>query len=398
MGSNVDFTMIDRAIDATLKAIEEGREQIFTIAEEARQEYEKLKEELGKVQKRVEESVAKVDQLEAAYFQARYRLMEVSRDFGLHSEERIKTVYQEAHRLQTELIVEREREGQWRVRRDELQRRLKSLEQLIQRAENLVSQLSLAYRYLSGDLQNISTVLQSAEEKRFLGIQVIQAQEKERMRVAREIHDGPAQMMANVALRAEICERLLDRDLNRVRVELRELKEMVRTSLKEVRQIIFDLRPMSLDDLGLFPTLRNYIGHLQDRGKTEIHFKIFGKVRRFPSSFEVAVFRIVQEALNNALRHAEASEVMVKVELLSEGIRIHIRDNGKGFDVEQVMAKREDGHFGLLGIQERIQLLGGDMKIHSTPRKGTQLIFSLPIPKEGEVISNETSDKDPSGG
>lgn len=379
MGNEIDVTMIDQAIQATLQAIEDGKQQIFSIAENARTEHQALEKELQMIQDQVRLIVTEVDQLERSYRQARNRLAEVSRNFGHHSEDKIKEAYDEAHSLQAKVTIVRERELQLRIRRDDLQRRLKNLEDTIVRAEGLVSQLALAYSYLSGDLQKIGIALQTAEEKRFLGIQVIQAQEEERRRVAREIHDGPAQMMANVVLRAEICERMLDLDTISVRKELQELKEMVRKSLIEVRQIIFDLRPMSLDDLGLVPTLRNYINHFQEKYKADIQFKVFGTIRRLEGSLEVAVFRVVQEALSNCAKHAEASLVMVQLEMTADRIRLQIQDNGKGFDVGSVLSNRKDGHFGLLGMQERIQLLGGDINFHSQPGRGTKIYISLPI-------------------
>ncbi|GIM45571.1 signal transduction histidine-protein kinase/phosphatase DegS [Collibacillus ludicampi] len=379
MGNEVDVTMIDRAINATLQAIDEGKQQIFAIAESARLERQLLLEELEAIQTQVHKIVKEVDQLESSYRLARFRLAEISRNFGLHPEEKIKEVYEEAHRLQVAVMVSRERETQLRLRRDELQRRLKNLEEMIKRAEGLVSQLGVAYSYLSGDLKKIGSYIQTAEDKRLLGVQVIQAQEEERRRVAREIHDGPAQMMANVALRAEICEKMLDRDMNFVRRELRELKETVRDSLIEVRKIIFDLRPMTLDDLGLVPTLRHYVQHFQEKYGIEAQLKVFGPMRRFHGGLEIAVFRAVQEALMNVWKHAQASQVIVKVEIADTHVRVHIQDNGKGFDVKRVMENREHGRFGLLGMQERIQLLGGEIHFHSQPGNGTKIFISLPI-------------------
>jgi two-component system, NarL family, sensor histidine kinase DegS len=379
MGKTVDATMIDHAIQATLQAIDEGKQQIFAIAESARQERQTLEQELKVIQQQVYAIVTEVDRLEASYRKARIRLAEVSRDFGLHSEQQIKEVYEEAHRQQVAVMIAREREMQLRMRRDELQRRLKNLGEMIQRAEGLVSQLGIAYSYLSGDLQKIGTLIQTAEDKHFLGVQVIQAQEEERKRVAREIHDGPAQMMANVALRADICEKMLDRDLDSVRKELQELKKTVRESLIEVRKIIFDLRPMTLDDLGLIPTLRNYLLHFQRNYGIETRLKVIGPERRFQGGLEIALFRAVQEALMNTWKHAQATCVTVKVEITDKRIRVHIQDNGCGFDVERVMSSREQGRFGLLGMQERIQLLNGEIHIHSRPGSGTNIMISLPV-------------------
>lgn len=379
LANEIDTKILDKAIQGTLLAIEEGKHQVFEIAESARKEHQALRDESAVVQRQVHETIQEVDRLEAQYRLARRKLVEVSQDFAKYTETTIKEAYDAAHVLQAQLLVTREREEALRARRDDLDRRLRNLEATIAKAEALVTQLSIAFSYLSGDLQNLGTALKNAEQRQYLGMRVIQAQEEERKRVAREIHDGPAQMMANVVLRAEICERMLDRDVEKVRGELRELKEMVRASLSEVRQIIFDLRPMALDDLGLVPTLRRYLADFQDKHKVITELKVFGRERRFNSALEVAVFRTVQEALNNIWKHAKAKVTNVKLELTEKQIAVHIDDDGVGFAVEEAMQSREDGHFGLIGMQERIQLLDGKVEIRSVQNKGTRVHITLPI-------------------
>jgi len=379
MAAENNSKLLDNAIQATLEAIEDGKHQVYEIAESARKEGQALRDDLTALQKLVHETISEVDRLEARYRLARKKLADVSRDFDKYTEDAIKQAYDDAHYLQTQVMVTREREGQLRARRDDLDRRLRNLEQTIARAESLITQLDVAFSYLSGDLQNLGTALKNAEQRQYLGIRVILAQEEERKRVAREIHDGPAQMMANVVLRAEICEKMLDRDVDKVRTELRELKEMVRASLAEVRQIIFGLRPMALDDLGIVPTLRRYLADFQEKNKIISELKVFGREKRFNSGLEVAIFRSVQEALNNVKKHAKARVATVKLELADDHISVHIDDDGIGFAVEDAMASRDDGHFGLLGLQERIQLLDGKVEIKSAPKMGTRIMISLPI-------------------
>jgi two-component system sensor histidine kinase DegS len=377
-----DTKLLDTAIQATLKAIEDGKHQVFEIAESARKEGNAMRDDLKAVQKQTMETIAEVDRLEEEYKRARLRLVDVSRNFRTYTEKEIKEAYDAAHNLQTQVMVARERELQLRMRRDDIERRLRNLEKTIERAEGLVTQLGVAFSYLSGDLQNIGAVLKNAEQRQYLGIRVIQAQEEERKRVAREIHDGPAQMMANVVLRAEICEKLLDRDVAKARTELKELKEVVRESLAEVRQIIFDLRPMALDDLGLVPTLRRYLADFQEKHKIHTDLKVLGREKRFNSGLEVALFRSVQESLNNVSKHAKATSAIVRLEMSEERVHVQIEDDGVGFVVEEVLSSQEDGHFGLLGIKERIQLLDGRLEIQSSPNQGTKVRISLPIPEE----------------
>lgn len=378
MSTILDTRILDQAVSHTLEAIENGKKQIFDISEASRKEYAALERDVAAVQLQVLDTVREVDRIENALRKARQRLVLVSRNFGKYTDEQVRQVYDDAQVLQTQLLVVREREVQLRLRRDDLALRLKNLGELVEKAETICTQLTVAYNYLSGEHQEISAILQTVEEKQYLGIRVIQAQEEERRRLAREIHDGPAQMMANVVLRAEICEKVLDRDIERVRIELQELKQMVRDSLSEVRQIIFDLRPMELDDLGLAPALRRYLAKYQEKHGVQTDFVLIGKEHRLPAPLEVALFRSVQEALNNIWKHAQATLATVKLELGQPEIHVHIVDNGKGFDKKR-RGKSKNGHYGLLGIQERIQLLGGQVEVRSTIGEGTKIMISLPI-------------------
>jgi two-component system sensor histidine kinase DegS len=232
--------------------------------------------------------------------------------------------------------------------------------------------------YLTGDLSKIGEALESAKQHQLMGLKVIQAQEEERKRVAREIHDGPAQSMANVVLRSEIVEKMLKNErILEAQMELHELKEMVRMSLADVRRIIFDLRPMALDDLGLVPTLQKYIQTCEERIESSIDLVVFGVEPPLRSSVKAAIFRLVQECLNNVEKHARANTVQVKLEFVQESLSLVVKDDGVGFDLEKRLAN--GGSFGLLGMRERVQLLEGSVEMQSAPGEGTKVIFQIPL-------------------
>ncbi|BDG60253.1 sensor histidine kinase [Caldinitratiruptor microaerophilus] len=212
---------------------------------------------------------------------------------------------------------------------------------------------------------------------RDIGMSAIRIQEEERRRVAREIHDGPAQLLANVVLRIDVCLRLLDQDRERLRQELSQLKDLVRISLQDVRKVIFDLRPMALDDLGLVPALRAYIKEYQSRTGVEVDLASFGADRRFDPALEIAVFRSVQEALTNVARHSGASRAQVTVEVRQGELRATVQDNGVGFD--PALQGRREGSFGLAGMAERARVLGGWLEVESQPGQGTRLQFVVPV-------------------
>lgn len=204
------------------------------------------------------ETIEKGDKLEIQSRFARKRLSEVSKHFNEYSEEEVREAYERAHTLQMDLSVNRHLEKQYRERRDDLERRLLGLDETIKRAEHLVTQISVVMNYLVSDLKQVGEVIEDAKQKQDFGLKIIGAQEEEKKRLSREIHDGPAQMMANVMMRSDLVERIYkERGAKEAFEEIRNLKVMVRSALYEVRRIIYDLRPMALDDLGLIPTLKN---------------------------------------------------------------------------------------------------------------------------------------------
>lgn len=208
--------------------------------------------------------------------------------------------------------------------------------------------------------------------------QVFQIIEEERMRIARDMHDGPAQLLANLVLKAEIVERLLDHDPAMVRDELSEFKAIVRIALEETRRLIFDLRPMTLDDLGLVPTLRKFLADFEERWETPCRFLLIGAERRIDRDKEAAIFRIVQEACTNARKHAMASGIEVTLSISPRRITATVSDDGRGFDVASAEAEaRRTNHLGLTSMRERAALSGALLDISSIPGQGTQVRVSL---------------------
>ncbi|TMG36407.1 MAG: sensor histidine kinase [Chloroflexi bacterium] len=212
--------------------------------------------------------------------------------------------------------------------------------------------------------------------------QVFQIIEEERMRIARDMHDGPAQSMANLVLQAEILERLLDRNPKQLVTELAEFKNSVRNALEETRQLIFDLRPMTLDDLGLIPTLRKFIKEYGDRYGLSTRFNVVGQERRLPGNMEGVLFRITQEALTNVHKHARAKMAEVTMNLQPTRVTVVVKDDGQGFDVARTEANlHKNKNLGLLSMRERAELEKGALEIRSQPGRGTEVKVEIPLGK-----------------
>lgn len=391
MSRKINVAQLDKIIKRTIRVINESKSEIYEIAESSRRECKRLEDELEELKEQVKQLISEIEVLEVALKDSKRRLMLINKNFSLHTQEELKEAYEKADNLRVELAVKREMERFLIKRRNELEIRIKDTLKTVQRADKLITQVGAALGYLTGDLQEISLQLEGIQHKQLLGLKIIKAQEEERQRVARDIHDGPAQMLSNVVLKAEICERLIDVDLDQARSELQNLKKIVRDSLQDVRKIIYNLRPMSLDDLGLIPTLQRYILTFQEESGISVSFITKGSEPELKSVISLTVFRIVQEALSNVAKHARANNAVMQLEFLEKNLKLYVYDDGIGFDTAKLNDRNEDitSGFGLVSMRERVELLGGDMRISSEPGKGTRLNIIIPFTQEEEVNDGE---------
>jgi two-component system sensor histidine kinase DegS len=379
VGALHNFSQIDQVINRMLTTVAEGRKQIAVFIKQGQEQRNLLMAELVELKSALIKVITQADRLEQDYKLARQHLLEVNGNFTKYSAQEIQVAYDEAKYIQKQLLKMYEEEEENQQRLKELEAALLQLNETLTKAEKLEGQTELALQLLSGDLQHTNVKLDELQLRQQLSLRIIKAQEEERLRVAREIHDGPAQSMANVVLRAEICEKLMALEPEKVKEELHDLKAMVKESLQEVRKIIFNLRPMVLDDLGLIPTLRRFISELQKHTKLTIELVVLGgDNQRLPNTLEVAVFRIIQEALNNICKHAQAQRCLVKLEMLPKRLHILVSDEGCGFDPD-LSANAKTESFGLLGMRERVELLKGEMEITSAPGSGSEIQIMIPI-------------------
>lgn len=375
MNKNINEITLDGIIDDMTNVVEKSKDEIFHINEEAFQERTRLQQELEETRMKVKKYVKEVDLLNKQVRDFKHRLSQVSREFNVYSEEDIRQVYEHTHALQTKLAVTEKEEKVLRQKRDELERRIMRLSTTIEYANNLGRKVSVILTYLYDDFSQVQEALKTAKEKQQFGLKIIEAQEVERKRLSREIHDGPAQMLANILLRSEIVDLAFrEGNVEDALKEVRSIRTNIRTSLQEVRRIIYDLRPMALDDLGLFPTIRKHIETMSEHHGIDIKLTLLGDERRLEPNYEVAIFRLVQEALQNAIKHAEATIIRVTIENAPSKINVSIKDDGVGFDQDE----ESSNSFGLIGMKERVELLNGTLSIHSKVGQGTSIGVVLP--------------------
>jgi two-component system sensor histidine kinase DegS len=373
----IDKDTIDGIIDNMITTVTDSKEQVFEIVQDTRTEYERLKVELEEVKVSVIEKIQNTSKLELLVKAARNRLMEVDSNFNKYSEEDVKDTYEIAQQLQNQLLISMREEKALIVRRNELERRLQSLLEQLRRADLLVARISVILNFLHEDFQQVSQMLEDAKQKQAFGFKLIQAQEEERLKLSHEIHDGPAQMLANIMMRSDfLIKTYRQRSEEESIKELSDMKEHVRTALTEVRRIIYDLRPMALDDLGLVPTLKKYLKTVEEYKHNSIRFDYIGKEHRLDSKMEIALFRLVQEAVQNACKHSNASLIQVKIEFCGKKVNLLVKDNGIGFDVE---TSPKENSFGLIGMKERVELLNGCFELHSRMNEGTSVKIAIEV-------------------
>src|SRR5690625_4233146 len=380
VGTLMSKKMLDNIIKKMTEVVEQSQEEILEISEQTEKEYMSIQEELVHIKILVKQHIEKSDYLEKKVRASRKQLSEVSKQFGKHNENEIKRVYDETHALQTELIIVQQEEQALRQKRDDLERRLVQLEKTIEHADSLGQKVSVIASFLQDDFEEVNEYLKSAHEKQQIGLKIIEAQEQERKRISREIHDGPAQSLANILLRSEIVElSLRNKNIDEALYEMQSFRKNIQQSLQEVRRIIYDLRPMTLDDLGLFPTIKKHVSTLSTFNDIEIQRAWHGQEKRLTPQYEVALFRLIQEGLQNAIKHADASLIKVLLEVHKDKISLVIKDDGDGFNQEE---GEKVGNDGVIGRKERVDLLDGELKIDSEINKGTTIKVVIPYEKE----------------
>lgn len=382
--SEEQINNVSMIIKKVIDEINLGKNQIFKIVDNLRDEFEKKREELYEVKREIEKVIQEVDELESLDKKMRLNLADSSKIDGEKLGNIIEKAYEEALEVRVKYITKQNEEKNLRRRRESLEQSLKSYLKNIEDADNTVNQINIALGYLEGDMSEVEE-----DSQMTIGIKILESQERERRRIAREVHDGPAQYIANTMMRIDFCKMLVQKDLEQGLKELDDLKRNVRKALKEVRGILFDLRPLSLEERGLSEAIKDMANEISIECKIPVNITLNTMEYEIEHIIEIAVYRIIQEILNNIKKHSEASEAEIRIDCGREYINFIVKDNGIGFDLKETMAKsKEKGtSYGLIGIFDRVTQLQGSIDIKSEANKGTT--YKIKLPKNREVYKNE---------
>jgi two-component system, NarL family, sensor histidine kinase DegS len=333
--------------------------------DESRQEQEQTQRELKEIDLLIQQTTGEVDRLAQRNTQATNRLRQIEAALDQAPRQDIRNAYTAVLDTQQRLFTMR---GQ--------------LEKLQSNQRNLERYLDLLHAVVDIAAETDRTQREAeaeAETTQPMVVRIIEAQEKERLRLSRQMHDGPAQSLTNLILQAEICERLFETDADRARSELASLRNAVAGTFQTVKGFILNLRPMMLDDLGVIPTLKRYVDSFSDNNGVATHLTVTGKERRLESHKEVTIFRLIQQLLNNAVEYSQATNIQINLDVGEEHVRVSVEDNGSGFDATDLSESPEAEQMGLVTMRERVDMLGGEIHFDSGPGRGARVSFELPV-------------------
>ena len=373
MKNLIDVSALDQIIQKTAFALEDGKKEIFEISERSRHDFTSYEQELLSIKTKLTIMINDVDRLEIRSKMARNMIKTINDHFDEFSETDIKEAYALSQKVVLALNSKRQEESALNERRNELERLMRNSIDVLKKSEILETKVSVALEYLtSGIFEQIEDI----KQKKDLSIKIIEAQENEKKRISRDIHDGPAQALANVIFKAEYASKIIDTSPVKAKREIAELQEDVRDTLKDIRKIIYDLMPMSLDDLGLVPTIKKLISNIMDNYSIDVDFHVTQSSIIDNQLTTLMVFRVIQEAFNNIVKHSKCKNVKMRLHISDIEIDVMIVDDGIGFDVLQNIEKPLG--YGLYNMKERIEIVNGTIEINSAMNKGSTIKIRIP--------------------
>ncbi len=372
---------LEEVLKHLVDTLEKGRHDIYDIAQDCYQECMRLELEREETNRETANIIAEVEKYEKLERFARLRLTEVSRSFLSFSEIDIREAYEKARVLQLDLLDLRQKETYLRRHRDQLDLNIKRFKAIALKADGFLGSTGLALKLLQGNVEKIGAGIEEFQRQQQMGLWVIESQEAERRKIARELHDGPAQNMVSMLIRLDLISKPGYEEKESISDEINSIKAMARESLADIRSIMFDLKPLSVRGDSFYQTLKGFFGEYEARYDFTTDFVVLGKERDYDFSMEIALFRLIQEAITNVKKHAKVKRAMVKIENTEKHLRLVIKDEGAGFDVKGCAASKES--YGIIGMKERVEIFGGEIDIISSLGTGTQVIVTIPW-EEGE--------------
>ena len=257
---------------------------------------------------------------------------------------------------------------------DNISKKIMELEQIIQIEQQAV--------------EKSESIEKQLEDNGKFRLKLLETQEYERQRIARELHDSTVQSLTGMIHRIELCSKLMDMDPNRCKLELQNMTKTIRETIRDMREMIYDLRPMSLDDIGIDVTIEQELDKLRMNYDIQITCNTYGSSEGILPVVALTMLRIIQEACNNTIKYANAKNIVIDIRYGDDQIDLDISDDGIGFDIEEARNANRltNNGFGLSIMYERVFLLFGTINIESTKDKGTKIHISIPKKEENKDV------------
>jgi two-component system sensor histidine kinase DegS len=361
-------------MDREARSEARAREELIELLQG---EMKRIREKLSEIKIQIDQTQLVVDREQSRNTDIATELRRVQDNIDTTPRPDIRAIYDEALEARFRLTTMRGQLEKFQNSRELLEKEQQILAQIVSKIQGGIESLPSDTGAATGPVNTPGMSI----------VRIVQAQEDERQRLARQMHDGPAQSLTNFILQTEICQRLFDRNPARAAEELNTLKSVASTTFQKVRDFIFDLRPMMLDDLGVVPTVRRYVDSFREKNDIEVKLDILGEERRLQSHREVMIFRAIQELMVNARDYANAAEIIIRLDLSGNRIKITVEDNGRGFDAEAALIGDENYQQdpraqSLITLKQKFELVGGSVSVYSGEEQSTNVRLELPANDE----------------
>lgn len=337
--------------------------------------------------------ISYLENLQNEYMQDKHNIEKEINNIKIHLQENVAFIklLEETNDPNYESFTPREVNGKNKAKIRELQEEQKEIQESLEQKE-------ICYAECINKLEELSKVINETKKKiaahekdlldnEFYRTTLLEIQETERQRISRELHDSTVQNLTSLVHKTELCSKLIEMDPIRCKLELNMMTKTLREIIDDMRQMIYNLRPMSFDDIGLDVTIERALDKLENNESKKIDFSVEGEPYQIKPVIGITLLRIIQEGCNNAIRHANSSLIKVILKYDTERISVEIEDDGNGFDVEEMNteSRNDNSGFGLSMMKERVYLLSGTFHIESRINIGTKIMVEVPIRNKEEI-------------
>lgn len=362
--------------DKVSESLQYSIDSLVTLREEERERLFEIRTRREGVQKELNEVIVASDKAEAEYRRSRQILLDASRS---GNESREKEAYERAMNLMKIRGAFEEREKHLAAQRDDLDREERRIERLIARSEEMGNRFRVVLNLLSFSIEDEGSGSFSPEQREFSAGLLLA--ERESVSLARELHDGPIQKFSAAGLMIDLAGEFLSRgDFGKAKEELARTRNHIGDALEEFRSFLFQLNPTGLKE-GFDVALSRLVSQMSALPGTDVRYAVEGQSDLISLPMRTTVFKIIQQAVVNAVKNGHARRIRILVSIGREMLRVKIAADGLGFDVDKVRSEAEEkGAWGLVNMEDRASMIGGEFTVTSEPGKGTTVSLAVPLP------------------